>query len=301
LWNVVFGAAFSGRPVEVPRIDSLVGPCVNNLPVRVTITPGEAFSSWLSGLQLQQFELAGHQYAPLQQIQAWAELPWRYRLFDSLLVFQNYRIDEAARRLGSDVAIVPVALPEATNYPLTVVATPNAALHLRLIYQRDRLTSATAGSYARDLATMLRAIAQRPERTLAQLLEQLPAATRSTARPLATVAATQPLSPYVAPETETERAVASLWQELFGVERISLDANFFDLGGHSLLLLQAHSRLRDSLRAELPVVALLQFPTIRTLARHLSGAAAPVPDAARARAEKQRDALRRRKDMAEQR
>src|SRR5215470_13542563 len=150
--------ARSGRPAEIPRIESLVGPCVNNLPVRVTATPAESLLPWLARLQRQQFELAEHQYAPLERIQKWAQVPWRYRLFDSLIVFQNYQVDEAARRLGPDARLVPVATPEATNYPLTVSATPNGELRLRLIYHRDRLAPAAVRTYAADLTAILQTI-----------------------------------------------------------------------------------------------------------------------------------------------
>ena len=291
--SVVFGAAFSGRPAEVPGIESLVGPCVNNLPVRVTATPSESLLPWLSRLQQRQFELAEHQYAPLELIQKWAQVPWRYRLFDSLIVFQNYEVGEAARRLGADARLVPVATPEATNYPLTVSVTPNGELRLRLIYHRDRLAPDAVRTYAADLTTILRAIAQQPDLTLAELMATLPQFSRGRAAALAAIEAPAAGALYVAPTTETEHAVASLWQDLFGVERVSLDDNFFDLGGHSLLLLQAHNRLRATLRPDLPIVALLQYPTIRALARHLSGAAerSAAPAALIERAQKQREAL----------
>ena len=297
--SVVFGAAFSGRPAEVPGIESLVGPCVNNLPVRVTATPSESLLPWLSQLQQRQFELAQHQFAPLEQIQKWAQVPWRYRLFDSLIVFQNYQVDEAARRLGSDARLVPIAGPEATNYPLTVTVTSIDALRLRLIYQRDRFTPDVVRTYAADLTTILRAMAQPSDFTLADLMSRLPQTSHAKAAALAATKAPDSRSPYVAPTTETEHAVASLWQDLFGVERVSLDDNFFDLGGHSLLLLQAHSRLRATLQPDLPVIALLQYPTIRTLARHLSGAAERTfePAAAMERARKQREAMLRQRNI----
>ena len=113
----------------------------------------------------------------------------------------------------------------------------------------------------------------------------------------------RPCAPYVAPTTEMEHAVASVWRDLFGIERVSLDDNFFDLGGDSLLLLQAHNRLRASLRHDLPVVTLLQYPTVRMLARHLSGAAerSAAPAAARERAQRQREALRRQRSINGQR
>jgi hypothetical protein len=68
-----------------------------------------------------------------------------------------------------------------------------------------------------------------------------------------------------------ERKVAAVWEDLFQVESVSFDENFFDLGGHSLLLIRAHQRLRESVRPDLSLVAMLQYPTVRTLARHLAG------------------------------
>jgi amino acid adenylation domain-containing protein/non-ribosomal peptide synthase protein (TIGR01720 family) len=297
-FDVVFGAAFSGRPAEVPGIESMVGPCVSNLPVRVAVTPSESFLPWMARLQQRQFDFTQHQYASLEQIQKWARVPWRYRLFESLIVFQNYQVDEAARRLGGDARLVPVSVPEATNYPLTVSVTPGEEMRLRLIYQRDRLAPDVVRSYATDLATILRAIQERPTLALAELMALLPRSSRGKAAELAATRAPGPRASYVAPVTETEHAVATLWQDLFGVERVSLDDNFFDLGGHSLLLLQAHGRLRATLRSDLPVVALLQYPTIRTLANYLSGGERQlVSGTARERAQRQREALLRQRGV----
>ena len=104
---------------------------------------------------------------------------------------------------------------------------------------------------------------------------------------------------YVAPTNEVERVVSAVWRELFGVERISLDDNFFELGGHSLLLVRAHAQLRDKLRADLPIVALLQYPTVRALARHLAGdgTGAASASAAMDRARKQREAFARQRNL----
>jgi amino acid adenylation domain-containing protein/non-ribosomal peptide synthase protein (TIGR01720 family) len=298
--SIVLGAAFSGRPAEVPGIESLIGPCVNNLPVRVTVTPGELLLPWLSSLQQRQFMLAEHQYASLEQIQKWSRVPWRYRLFDSLMVFQNYRVDEAALRLGTDARLVPLVAPEATNYPLTIAVTPHSELRFRLIYQADRFTGDVVRTYAADLLVLLRTISQLPGIALAELISRLPASTRGKAAALAAVKAPLSRVSYSAPATATELSVASVWQELFGVERVSLDDNFFDLGGHSLLLMQAHARLRGTLWPELPVVALLQYPTIRSLARYLSGTVEPAlaPVAVAERAQKQRQAMLKQKSIA---
>ncbi len=69
-------------------------------------------------------------------------------------------------------------------------------------------------------------------------------------------------NPYVAPRTEIEKKIADLWQQLLGLEQIGIYDNFFDLGGHSLLATQVISRLRTTLKVELPLYQLFEAPTI---------------------------------------
>ncbi|HEX8852342.1 MAG TPA: amino acid adenylation domain-containing protein, partial [Pyrinomonadaceae bacterium] len=74
---------------------------------------------------------------------------------------------------------------------------------------------------------------------------------------------------YVAPVTEMERTVARLWQELLGREKVGAHDNFFDLGGHSLLMVQMQSRLQQLLGREILITELFKYPTVSTLAWHL--------------------------------
>ena len=74
---------------------------------------------------------------------------------------------------------------------------------------------------------------------------------------------------YVAPQTELEQSLAEIWQEVLRVERVGLHDNFFDLGGHSLLVVQVHHKLHERLQREVPVLELFKYPTISLLAKHL--------------------------------
>ena len=78
-------------------------------------------------------------------------------------------------------------------------------------------------------------------------------------------------APYEAPRSELEQRIATIWQEVLRVETIGLDDNFFDLGGHSLLVIQMRERIRASWGIDLPVTVFFQFPSIRALAKHLGG------------------------------
>ncbi|HSK75750.1 MAG TPA: amino acid adenylation domain-containing protein [Thermoanaerobaculia bacterium] len=84
------------------------------------------------------------------------------------------------------------------------------------------------------------------------------------------------------PRTGVERAVAGVWQEVLGVERVAAHDNFFDLGGHSLLLAQVHSRLQALFEAELTLIDLFVYPTVSALASRLDelmGTPNPAPEA----------------------
>ena len=57
-----------------------------------------------------------------------------------------------------------------------------------------------------------------------------------------------------------------MWRELLAIDRVSIHDNFFDLGGHSLLLTQLTSRVRKSFQVELPLRVLFESPTILQIA-----------------------------------
>lgn len=80
-------------------------------------------------------------------------------------------------------------------------------------------------------------------------------------------------SEFVAPENDTERRLAELWQELLGRASIGIDENFFEIGGHSLLVVRMHRRLANLTAKPTALTDLFRYPTIRTLAAFLSGAA----------------------------
>jgi len=70
---------------------------------------------------------------------------------------------------------------------------------------------------------------------------------------------------YLAPRTPIETALADIWRQVLKVERVGIEDDFFELGGHSLLATQIASRVKESLRIELPLHALFESPTIARL------------------------------------
>ena len=74
---------------------------------------------------------------------------------------------------------------------------------------------------------------------------------------------------YVAPRDELEEAVAAVWSELLGIERVGVEDDFFELGGHSLLGTRVVGRLRADFGVALQVDAIFRAPTVAALAREV--------------------------------
>jgi len=74
---------------------------------------------------------------------------------------------------------------------------------------------------------------------------------------------------FAEPASETEKAVAAMLGPLLGLQAIDVNANFFSLGGHSLLGTQLIARLRDAFGVELPLRAVFEAPTVTELAAQI--------------------------------
>jgi len=76
---------------------------------------------------------------------------------------------------------------------------------------------------------------------------------------------------YTAPQTETERKIVKIWEELLNLKNIGIDDNFFELGGHSLIAIQFMIQIEKANSHGLPLATLFEYPTIRSLARLFDG------------------------------
>ncbi|HEY0739781.1 MAG TPA: amino acid adenylation domain-containing protein [Herpetosiphonaceae bacterium] len=79
---------------------------------------------------------------------------------------------------------------------------------------------------------------------------------------------------YLAPQTTIEREIAQIWQEVLQLERVGRHDNFFDLGGHSIRMMQAYGKLVERLDREIAMVDLFRYPTVAALAQHLAASPA---------------------------
>jgi len=80
---------------------------------------------------------------------------------------------------------------------------------------------------------------------------------------------------YQPPQSEIEKAIAQVWQQVLQLEKVGIHDNFFDLGGHSIMMLQVNNKLRHILQRDISVVSMFQHPTIHSLAQSLNQQLSP--------------------------
>ncbi|MGV9928880.1 non-ribosomal peptide synthase/polyketide synthase, partial [Nocardia rhamnosiphila] len=161
--DVLFGATVSGRPPELPGVETMVGLFINTIPVRVRFDQNEPVRTVLARVQAEQADLLDHHYVGLADIQGAAGMA---ALFDTLLVFESYPVDAAGiQAQASDIdgmTVAGLAGIDATHYPLTLVAALGNTLRIRAGYRRDMFDEADVRRIADRLVRLLDGIVADP-------------------------------------------------------------------------------------------------------------------------------------------
>jgi amino acid adenylation domain-containing protein/thioester reductase-like protein/non-ribosomal peptide synthase protein (TIGR01720 family) len=167
--DIVFGATVSGRPPSLMGVESMVGIFINTLPVRVQTWPETEVLALLKDLQTQQVESEQYSYSSLVDIQGMSDVPRGMSLFDSLVVFENYPVQEAALENNYGFSIDNLRGVEQTNYPLTIIVIPDKQLLVRIIYDISRFDETAIARLLGHFQTLLSGIVANPKAQISQL------------------------------------------------------------------------------------------------------------------------------------
>jgi amino acid adenylation domain-containing protein/non-ribosomal peptide synthase protein (TIGR01720 family) len=167
--DVVFGQTVSGRPAELSGVEDMVGLFINTIPVRVDVCEQATLSDWLRNLQAHHAQREQYSYTSLIEVSGWSEVAAGVNLFDSILVFENYPVDEALREPKAGLEVREVKAFEQTNYPLTVVVMPGRQLNLTVAYDRGRFSPAVIERLLSHFHVLLSGMVARPRSVISEL------------------------------------------------------------------------------------------------------------------------------------
>ncbi len=170
--DVLFGLTVSGRPSDLPGVESIVGLFINTLPARAAVPAGAPLVPWLAALQERQSELLRFSHTPLADAQRWSEVPRGTPLFETILVVENYPVSVGSGGGLSgdpDLAVEDIRAAERTHYPVTVTAIPGRTLRLSVSWDRSRLDGGAARRLLGHLRTLLEAMPSHTDRRVGDL------------------------------------------------------------------------------------------------------------------------------------
>ena len=170
--DVVFGAVVSGRPSEIPGVETMAGLFINTIPVRICFGEDERFADLLKRTQQRALESLPHHYYPLAKVQS--ESPLRQDLLDHILVFENYPV---SAQLGSNgkagaaagVRISHVEAVERTHYPWSLTVLPGTQLGFKIQYDAARYEARFVERVRGHFRTLIRQVCTDPDSEIAAL------------------------------------------------------------------------------------------------------------------------------------
>ncbi|ABW31353.1 condensation domain-containing protein [Acaryochloris marina] len=164
--SVIFGCCVSGRPVDLPGVESMVGVFINTLPVYVDVRSDQPLLPWLKRLQAQQVEMRQYEYSPLVDVQGWSPVSHGNSLFESIVVFENYPILQMSKQGKDGLELQKSTVFYKTNYPLTLVGYPGSELVLGISYDCRRFDAATIGEILNHFERVFQLMIANPDMQL---------------------------------------------------------------------------------------------------------------------------------------
>ncbi|MFH8987956.1 amino acid adenylation domain-containing protein [Streptomyces sp. NPDC017940] len=165
--DVVFGCPVSGRPAEVPGVESMIGQLGTTIPVRVRHTQDQTASDLMAHVHAESVALAEHHHVGLPGIQRAVGVG---ELFDTMLVMENFPLSSRKRApLAPGLDLTGVDITDATHYALTVIVIPDDEITIGLGYQPRAFDAGTVRDYGRWLHHLLREIVADPARPALRL------------------------------------------------------------------------------------------------------------------------------------
>jgi thioester reductase-like protein len=242
-------------------MQSVLGMFINTLPLRVRLR-GLNAEELVHEVHGELADLLRYEQSPLLVAQRCSGIPGSGPLFTSILNCRR-RSAESARQLGESVTVSAPTDEERTNYPV-VMSVDDWGERFTLTAQTDRRID--PGRVADHLTTALRSLVAALEDGSEQALFE---ETGRTAPEIGSDACRE----YQPPEGKAERMIAEIWQAMLGVERIGRQDDFFERGGHSLLVVKTVSRMNQVFGTALRVSDVYRAPTVRDLASRIQGRA----------------------------
>jgi amino acid adenylation domain-containing protein len=167
--NVVFGETRACRRSEFNNVTSVIGVLMNTAPLLLRVDATHSYLDLLAAVRALHVSLRPHERTPLVDIRNWSGRSGTQELFDSVVVFEDYDLNDALARIGCELWARGIYRTFPTHYPLTITGYLRPELRLSIEYSPAYFEDATIARMAGHFGRLLESVARDPGQRISTL------------------------------------------------------------------------------------------------------------------------------------
>ncbi len=272
----LFGAATSGRSADLAGIEATVGMFANTVPVPLSVEEGQSLREWFGQVHAVQQGIRRYEHCSFGRIMDWCGATWQGPMFDTLLVLTNFVGADALKDgLVASAAEGTESLRLhdfvgglTSGYPLTLAVGSGERPRLTAHFDPGLLEPAVVERLLDRFVALCRQVLDDDARPVGAILQRAAEGAETPTLPTAPKRRRDEAD-VAPPEDAFEGQLMRIWSELLDLDEVGRHDNFFDSGGHSLLLPRLIERVRRDFDVELPLGVIFQAPTVKDIAAYV--------------------------------
>ncbi|MBU8567942.1 amino acid adenylation domain-containing protein [Virgibacillus pantothenticus] len=167
--HVLFGTTVSVRPKSIDMINNMVGLFINTIPLAIEVQGKERLKDYFINLQRNTIERGKYSHTSLMDIKASSQLDKRDRLFDSVVVIENYPIDSSLMDKDNFLKINKFEISESTDFPLMIEIFTKDRFQVNFLYNESLFDNETIKRISSHFISAIENITSTPSATLSQV------------------------------------------------------------------------------------------------------------------------------------
>jgi amino acid adenylation domain-containing protein len=265
--DLVVGTAVAGR--GRPELEAMIGFFVNALALRLDAGGDPGFRALLARVRAATLEAYAHQDAPFEKVLEAVKVERHLNMHPLTQVMFTLQHEAPLPRDTTGLVIEPTDEGGDTGSAkadlLLGMVRGEGGLRCTLEYASALFERATIERVAGWYRALLERVAADPDAPLSTLLPGLESQSAPEAPP---AEAPRPVE-HAPAAGRLEESIVAIWRQVLGAARVGVNDNFFDVGGHSLLLVTLQEKLEALLGREVTLVEVFRYPTVRAFGAHV--------------------------------
>jgi len=268
--EIVVGSPIAGR--NQTEIEQLIGFFVNTLVLRTDLSGSPSFRELLQRVREVTLGAYVHQEVPfeklVEELQPERDLS-RSPLFQAMFILQHAPAELDQVLPGLELQWLG-GEGHSAKFELTLsMMQRGEVLEGTLEYNTDLFEAETMERMLEHYQHLLQAVVENEEQRISDVeLPMLGSRIDHQVKPRTRKKPIRPKFPS-GPLTELEKTISEVWCDVLQVDEVNVHDNFFDIGGHSLLMVQVQKKLADVLQKEIQLVDMFKYPTVSSLSKYV--------------------------------